>query len=189
MLGLWSRHTVEPDATAPVGGGEIAFPVDDDAAGDDILVNFADAGVGLHPNADLPRRAKCYNRRSRCPRAWRARTVRCRPGWARRLATQAPRHIARDWYLPTPFNVVRTISSGAASLDGAVISMFMAKNTTSGRRSTQPTHQPIPGGHMHGPAGLGADRAVARVASTTMMSLTTRQGAAGEGQVVAIEAE
>ena len=27
MLGLWSRHTVEPSAT-PVGGGEIAFAVD-----------------------------------------------------------------------------------------------------------------------------------------------------------------
>jgi catechol 2,3-dioxygenase-like lactoylglutathione lyase family enzyme len=28
MLGLWSRHTVAPVATAP-GGGEIAFTVDD----------------------------------------------------------------------------------------------------------------------------------------------------------------
>jgi catechol 2,3-dioxygenase-like lactoylglutathione lyase family enzyme len=31
MLGLWSRHTVEPVATAP-GGGEIAFTVADKEA-------------------------------------------------------------------------------------------------------------------------------------------------------------
>ncbi|XXZ32247.1 VOC family protein [Sorangium sp. So ce321] len=31
MLGLWSRHTVEPAATAP-GGGELAFTVADAAA-------------------------------------------------------------------------------------------------------------------------------------------------------------
>ena len=30
MLGLWSRHTVEPSAT-PVGGSELAFAVDSDA--------------------------------------------------------------------------------------------------------------------------------------------------------------
>ena len=29
MLGLWSRHTVEPTATAAAGGGEIAFTVGD----------------------------------------------------------------------------------------------------------------------------------------------------------------
>jgi catechol 2,3-dioxygenase-like lactoylglutathione lyase family enzyme len=29
MLGLWSRHTVEPLAQATGGGGEIAFPVAD----------------------------------------------------------------------------------------------------------------------------------------------------------------
>ena len=29
MLGLWSRHTVEPAATASAGGGEIAFTVAD----------------------------------------------------------------------------------------------------------------------------------------------------------------
>lgn len=38
MLGLWSRHTVEPPAApvpAPVGGGcELGFPVDDAAAVD-----------------------------------------------------------------------------------------------------------------------------------------------------------
>ncbi len=32
MLGLWSRHTVEPGATAGGGGGELAFPVADIAA-------------------------------------------------------------------------------------------------------------------------------------------------------------
>jgi catechol 2,3-dioxygenase-like lactoylglutathione lyase family enzyme len=33
-LGLWSRHTVEPAATAPAGGSEIAFTVADrDAVG------------------------------------------------------------------------------------------------------------------------------------------------------------
>jgi len=34
MLGLWSKHTVEPKAT-PVGGGELAFSVSDNAAVDD----------------------------------------------------------------------------------------------------------------------------------------------------------
>ena len=29
MLGLWSRHTVEPAAAAPAGGSEIAFTVAD----------------------------------------------------------------------------------------------------------------------------------------------------------------
>lgn len=31
-LGLWSRHRVEPAARAAGGGGELAFPVADDAA-------------------------------------------------------------------------------------------------------------------------------------------------------------
>jgi len=31
MLGLWSRHTVEPAATALGGGAELAFSVDDNA--------------------------------------------------------------------------------------------------------------------------------------------------------------
>ena len=34
MLGLWSRHTVEPAATAAGGGGEIAFTVADGKAVD-----------------------------------------------------------------------------------------------------------------------------------------------------------
>lgn len=32
MLGLWSKHTVEPAATAVGGGAEIAFALDSDAA-------------------------------------------------------------------------------------------------------------------------------------------------------------
>ena len=32
MLGLWSRHTVEPAASAPAGGSEIAFTVADKEA-------------------------------------------------------------------------------------------------------------------------------------------------------------
>ena len=32
MLGLWSRHTVEPSATAKGGGGELAFTVADASA-------------------------------------------------------------------------------------------------------------------------------------------------------------
>ncbi len=32
MLGLWSRHTVEPAATAAGGGAELAIAVDSDAA-------------------------------------------------------------------------------------------------------------------------------------------------------------
>jgi catechol 2,3-dioxygenase-like lactoylglutathione lyase family enzyme len=32
MLGLWSRHTVEPTAATTGGGGELAFTVDDPAS-------------------------------------------------------------------------------------------------------------------------------------------------------------
>lgn len=32
MLGLWSRHTVEPAATASAAGGELAFSLDNDDA-------------------------------------------------------------------------------------------------------------------------------------------------------------
>lgn len=32
MLGLWSKHTVEPAATATGGGGEVAFSLADKAA-------------------------------------------------------------------------------------------------------------------------------------------------------------
>jgi catechol 2,3-dioxygenase-like lactoylglutathione lyase family enzyme len=39
MLGLWSRHTVEPAAIAAGGGSELAFTVDDAAA---VEATFAD---------------------------------------------------------------------------------------------------------------------------------------------------
>ena len=39
MLGLWSRRTVEPTATARAGAGEVAFTVDDAAA---VQATFAD---------------------------------------------------------------------------------------------------------------------------------------------------
>lgn len=45
MLGLWSRHTVEPAATAAGGGGELAFTAADAAA---VRATHADwAGRGL----------------------------------------------------------------------------------------------------------------------------------------------
>jgi catechol 2,3-dioxygenase-like lactoylglutathione lyase family enzyme len=39
MLGLWSRHTVEPAATSQAGAGEVAFTVKDAAA---VEATFAD---------------------------------------------------------------------------------------------------------------------------------------------------
>ena len=39
MLGLWSRRTVEPAATAPAGAGEVAFTVENAAA---VAATFAD---------------------------------------------------------------------------------------------------------------------------------------------------
>ncbi|MGH6751585.1 MAG: VOC family protein, partial [Bradyrhizobium sp.] len=39
MLGLWSRKTVEPAATARAGASEVAFTVDDTAA---VTATFAD---------------------------------------------------------------------------------------------------------------------------------------------------
>ena len=51
MLGLWSRHTVEPEAKAPAGGSEIAFTVDSPAAVD--AVHAAWRGRGL-PIAQAP---------------------------------------------------------------------------------------------------------------------------------------
>lgn len=45
MLGLWSRHAVQPGATALGGGAELAFPVESDAA---VNATFADwKGRGL----------------------------------------------------------------------------------------------------------------------------------------------
>ena len=39
MLGLWSKHTVEPVATATGGGAELAFAVESDAA---VTARFAE---------------------------------------------------------------------------------------------------------------------------------------------------
>lgn len=46
MLGLWSRHTVEPAATAP-GGGEIAFTVADEAAVRDLHADWSARGLTI----------------------------------------------------------------------------------------------------------------------------------------------
>ncbi|CAO3355991.1 VOC family protein [Azospirillum palustre] len=46
MLGLWSRHTVEPAATAP-GGGEIAFTVADEAAVHDLHADWSGRGLTI----------------------------------------------------------------------------------------------------------------------------------------------
>ncbi|CAO3352718.1 VOC family protein [Azospirillum melinis] len=46
MLGLWSRHTVEPAATAP-GGGEIAFTVADEAAVRDLHADWSGRGLTI----------------------------------------------------------------------------------------------------------------------------------------------
>ncbi|MFI5014700.1 MAG: VOC family protein [Hyphomicrobiales bacterium] len=45
MLGLWSRHTVEPAATAAGGGGEIAFTVADAAAVDATHADWSRRGL------------------------------------------------------------------------------------------------------------------------------------------------
>ncbi|MBY6264664.1 drug:proton antiporter [Azospirillum sp. 412522] len=44
MLGLWSRHTVEPAATAP-GGSEIAFTVADEAGVRDLYADWSARGL------------------------------------------------------------------------------------------------------------------------------------------------
>lgn len=46
MLGLWSRHTVEPAATAP-GGGEIAFTVADEVAVRDLHADWSARGLAI----------------------------------------------------------------------------------------------------------------------------------------------
>jgi catechol 2,3-dioxygenase-like lactoylglutathione lyase family enzyme len=45
MLGLWSRHTVEPAATAAGGGAEIAFTVERAAAVDEMHTAWRDKGL------------------------------------------------------------------------------------------------------------------------------------------------
>ncbi|CAO3399197.1 VOC family protein [Azospirillum palustre] len=46
MLGLWSRHTVEPAATAP-GGGEIAFTVADEAVVRNLHADWSGRGLTI----------------------------------------------------------------------------------------------------------------------------------------------
>jgi catechol 2,3-dioxygenase-like lactoylglutathione lyase family enzyme len=47
MLGLWSRHTVIPGASAPAGSGELAFALADDAAVDARYAQWRAAGLEL----------------------------------------------------------------------------------------------------------------------------------------------
>ncbi|PZM11220.1 VOC family protein [Rhizobium tubonense] len=47
MLGLWSRHTVEPAATAAGGGGEVAFTVETAADVDDTHSSWKARGLSI----------------------------------------------------------------------------------------------------------------------------------------------
>jgi catechol 2,3-dioxygenase-like lactoylglutathione lyase family enzyme len=47
MLGLWSRHTVEPTATVGGGGGEIAFAVEGAKAVDSLFADWSARGLGI----------------------------------------------------------------------------------------------------------------------------------------------
>lgn len=47
MLGLWSRHTVEPAATAAAGGAEIAMTVADTAAVNALHVDWQARGLAI----------------------------------------------------------------------------------------------------------------------------------------------
>jgi catechol 2,3-dioxygenase-like lactoylglutathione lyase family enzyme len=47
MLGLWSRHTVEPAAAAAGGGGELAFTVADRAAVDATHADWQKRGLPI----------------------------------------------------------------------------------------------------------------------------------------------
>ncbi len=47
MLGLWSRHTVEPAATAPGGGGEIAFSVADNSTVEKLHADWRGRGLTI----------------------------------------------------------------------------------------------------------------------------------------------
>jgi catechol 2,3-dioxygenase-like lactoylglutathione lyase family enzyme len=47
MLGLWSRHTVEPAATAKVGGGEIAVTVANADAVDGVHADWSRRGLAI----------------------------------------------------------------------------------------------------------------------------------------------
>ena len=47
MLGLWSRHTVEPVPGAPSGGGEIAFALPDAGAVDRVHADWRRRGLTI----------------------------------------------------------------------------------------------------------------------------------------------
>lgn len=47
MLGLWSRHTVEPAATAAGGGAELAFTVSDAGAVDAMHADWKGKGLKI----------------------------------------------------------------------------------------------------------------------------------------------
>ncbi len=47
MLGLWSRHTVQPSAMALGGGAELAFPVENDAAVDATFAEWKERGLSI----------------------------------------------------------------------------------------------------------------------------------------------
>ncbi|CAN7351486.1 VOC family protein [Caballeronia sp. LjRoot31] len=46
-LGLWSRHTVEPAATAAPGGGELAFPVKDSDSVHSLFADWVRRGLEI----------------------------------------------------------------------------------------------------------------------------------------------
>ncbi len=47
MLGLWSRHTVQPAAAGLGGGAELAFPVESDAEVDKIFAEWKERGLSI----------------------------------------------------------------------------------------------------------------------------------------------
>ncbi len=47
MLGLWSKHTVEPSAAAVGGGTEVAFSVENDAAVDALYKTWSTRGLTI----------------------------------------------------------------------------------------------------------------------------------------------
>jgi catechol 2,3-dioxygenase-like lactoylglutathione lyase family enzyme len=47
MLGLWSRHTVEPSAAAAGGGAELAFRVNSDLIVDQVHANWRAQGLAI----------------------------------------------------------------------------------------------------------------------------------------------
>jgi catechol 2,3-dioxygenase-like lactoylglutathione lyase family enzyme len=47
MLGLWSRHTVEPPATSTGGGHEVCFPVEGRARVDELYLDLKKRGLAI----------------------------------------------------------------------------------------------------------------------------------------------